>query len=88
MKKNKNGKVDVEQVLFREPSVHAERIGVTANGCVIKLDGNVGSYSGKWAAEKAALSDNVWSWAERDEAERRTSSAPGGKIVEDRITIR
>jgi osmotically-inducible protein OsmY len=55
MKNDKDLKRDVELELLWEPSVNAERIGVTAKGGVIELDGHVGSFSEKWAAEKAAL---------------------------------
>jgi len=37
-----------------EPSVNAAHIGVTANNGVVTLAGDVGSYSEKWAAERAA----------------------------------
>jgi len=46
---------DVEQELRWEPSVHAEKIGVSVNMGVVELDGHVGSYYEKWAAEQAAL---------------------------------
>jgi osmotically-inducible protein OsmY len=48
-------KSDVEAELRWEPSVHAEQIGVSAKNGVVQLDGNVGSYYEKWAAERAAL---------------------------------
>jgi len=37
-----------------DPSVNAADIGVTANNGVVTLTGHVGSYSEKWAAERAA----------------------------------
>lgn len=55
MKNDKDLKRDVEAELLWEPSVMAERIGVSARGGVIQLDGQVESYYEKWAAEKAAL---------------------------------
>jgi osmotically-inducible protein OsmY len=36
---------------------------------------------------KIILSGNVHSWAERQEAERAAWSAPGVKLVEDRLTV-
>lgn len=48
-------KNDVEQELRWEPSVHAEKIGVSINKGVVELDGHVGSFYEKWAAEQAAL---------------------------------
>ena len=48
-------KSDVETELNWDPSVHAEKIGVSVNDGVVQLDGHVGSYYEKWAAEKAAL---------------------------------
>jgi osmotically-inducible protein OsmY len=55
MKNDQDLKRDVELELLWEPSVNADRIGVTAKAGVIELDGHVRSYSEKWAAEKAAL---------------------------------
>jgi osmotically-inducible protein OsmY len=46
---------DVEQELRWEPSVCAEKIGVSVNNGVVELDGHVGSWYEKWAAERAAL---------------------------------
>lgn len=48
-------KDNVEQELRWEPSVHAEKIGVSVNKGVVELDGHVGSFYEKWAAEQAAL---------------------------------
>ena len=48
-------KNDVEQELRWEPSVRAEKIGVSVNNGVVELDGHVGSLYEKWAAERAAL---------------------------------
>jgi len=55
MKNDTQLKSDVEAELNWEPSVHAEQIGVSAKDGVVELDGQVGSYSEKWAAERAAL---------------------------------
>lgn len=55
MKNDQQLKSDVEMELRWEPSVHAERIGVSAKGGVVQLDGQVDSYYEKWAAERAAL---------------------------------
>jgi osmotically-inducible protein OsmY len=46
---------DVEQELRWEPSIRAERIGVSVTDGVIELDGHVDSYFEKWAAETAAM---------------------------------
>jgi osmotically-inducible protein OsmY len=46
---------DVEQELRWEPRLSAERIGVSASGGVVELDGHVDSYFEKWAAERAAM---------------------------------
>ena len=43
----------VEDELEWEPSINAEHIGVTAEDGVVTLTGHVGSYSEKYAAEKA-----------------------------------
>lgn len=48
-------KNDVEQELGWDPSVHAEKIGVSVNMGVVELDGHVGSFYEKWAAEQAAM---------------------------------
>ena len=48
-------KNDVEQELSWDPSVHAEKIGVSVNNGVVELDGHVSSFYEKWAAERAAL---------------------------------
>ena len=55
MKSDAQLKSDVEAELRWEPSVHAEQIGVSAKNGVVELDGQVGSYYEKWAAERAAL---------------------------------
>ena len=55
MKSDAQLKSDVEAELGWEPSVHAEQIGVSAKNGVVELDGQVGSFSEKWAAEHAAL---------------------------------
>jgi len=55
MKSDAQLKSDVEAELRWEPSVHAEQIGVSAKSGVVELDGHVGSYYEKWAAERAAL---------------------------------
>ena len=46
---------DVQQELHWDPSVSAEKIGVSVNNGVVELDGHVGSFFEKWAAERAAL---------------------------------
>src|ERR1700677_2293998 len=46
---------DVEQELRWDPSVCAEKIGVSVNNGVVELDGHVSSLFEKWAAETAAL---------------------------------
>ena len=46
---------DVEQALQWDPSVSAEKIGVSVNKGVVELDGHVGSFYEKLAAERAAL---------------------------------
>ena len=48
-------KHDVEQELSWEPSVNADKIGVSINNGVVELDGHVDSLYQKWAAEQAAL---------------------------------
>src|ERR1700733_7458750 len=55
MKTAETLKNDVEQELRWEPSVCAEKIGVSVNNGVVELDGHVGSLYEKWAAERAAL---------------------------------
>jgi len=55
MKSDAQLKSDVEAELRWDPSVHAEQIGVSAKSGVVELDGQVGSYYEKWAAERAAL---------------------------------
>ena len=55
MKANEQLKYDVEQALSWAPSVHAEQIGVSVKDGVVELDGHVGSYYEKWAAEQGAL---------------------------------
>lgn len=48
-------KSDIEQELSWDPSVRAEKIGVSVNDGAVELNGHVGSYYEKWAAERAAL---------------------------------
>jgi osmotically-inducible protein OsmY len=55
MKNDAQLKSDVELELRWEPSVHAEQIGVSVKDGVVELDGHVGSYYDKWAAERAAM---------------------------------
>jgi osmotically-inducible protein OsmY len=55
MKSDAQLKADVEDELHWDPSVHAEQIGVSAKNGVVELDGHVGSYYEKYAAERAAL---------------------------------
>ena len=55
MKTSEQLKSDVEQELRFDPSVHAEQIGVSIRNGVVELDGHVGSYYEKWAAERDAL---------------------------------
>lgn len=55
MKTDRQLKEDVEQELRWEPSVRDEQIGVSAKKGVVQLDGEIGSYAEKWAAEQAAL---------------------------------
>jgi len=47
---------DVEQEHRWAPGVRAERIGASVAGGVAELDGHVGSYFEKWAAERASRS--------------------------------
>jgi len=55
MKNDAQLQTDVEQELRWEPSVRAEKIGVTVNNGVVELDGQVDNYFEKWAAERAAM---------------------------------
>jgi osmotically-inducible protein OsmY len=55
MKNDEQLQADVEQELRWEPSVHAERIGVSVTGGVVELDGHVESLFEKWGAERAAM---------------------------------
>lgn len=55
MKNDQDLKRDVEAELRWEPSVNAERIGVSAKSGVIELNGHVDNFYEKWAAEKAAF---------------------------------
>jgi osmotically-inducible protein OsmY len=55
MKNDEQLQADVEQELRWEPSVHAERIGVSVTGGVVELDGHVESLYEKWGAERAAM---------------------------------
>lgn len=45
---------DVLQELAADPSVNAEKIGVSVNGGIVTLSGKVESFYEKWQAEKAA----------------------------------
>jgi osmotically-inducible protein OsmY len=53
MKNDTQLKQDVEMELRWEPSVHAERIGVSVKNGVVELDGHVDSFYEKWSAERA-----------------------------------
>ena len=55
MKTAEQLKNDVEQELRWDPSDRSEQIGVSVNDGVVELDGHVGSYYEKWAAERDAL---------------------------------
>ena len=55
MKTAEQMKRDVEQELSWDPSIHAEQIGVSVKGGVVELDGHVGSFYEKWAAERDAM---------------------------------
>jgi len=55
MKNDAQLKSDVEAELRWDPSIHAEQIGVSVKSGVVELDGHVGSYYEKWAAERDAL---------------------------------
>lgn len=55
MKHDEQLQFDVEQELGWEPSVRAEQIGVSVRNGVVELNGHVGSYFEKWAAERAVL---------------------------------
>jgi len=55
MKSDTQLKADVEAELRWDPSIHAEQIGVSVKDSVVELDGQVGSYYEKWAAERDAL---------------------------------
>jgi osmotically-inducible protein OsmY len=55
MKTAEQLKNDVEQELRWDPSVHSEQIGVSVKDGVVELDGHVGSFYEKWAAERDAL---------------------------------
>ncbi len=55
MNTNMQLKADVEQELSWDHSIHAEKIGVSVNDGVVELNGHVGSFYEKWAAERAAL---------------------------------
>lgn len=45
---------DVLQELAADPSVNAEKIGVSVSGAIVSLSGKVESFYEKWQAEKAA----------------------------------
>jgi len=53
MKSDREIQLDVLDELRWEPSVNATGIGVTVKDGVVTLEGTVGSYAEKWAAEKA-----------------------------------
>jgi osmotically-inducible protein OsmY len=55
MKTDRELQEEVERELSMDPSVHAERIGVTAKDGIVRLDGEVGSVGDKYAADRAAL---------------------------------
>ncbi len=55
MKTDEQIKNDVEDELAWDPSVHAEQVGVSVRDGVVQLNGTVGSYYEKWAAEQAAF---------------------------------
>lgn len=55
MKNDEQLQSDVEKELRWEPSVDAAQIGVSVKKGVVELDGHVGSYYEKWAAERAAM---------------------------------
>jgi len=56
MKSDAQLKSDVQAELRWDPAVaHDEQIGVSVKSGVVELDGHVGSYFEKWAAERAAL---------------------------------
>ena len=55
MKNDEQLQADVEQELRWEPSVCAEKIGVSVKGGVVELDGHVDSFYEKWGAERAAM---------------------------------
>ncbi|MGA2136720.1 MAG: BON domain-containing protein [Bryobacteraceae bacterium] len=55
MKNDQQLQSDVEQELRWEPSVCAEKIGVSVKGGVVELDGHVDSFYEKWGAERAAM---------------------------------
>ena len=46
---------DVQEELRWDPSIHAERIGVSVKNGVVELDGHVDSLWDKYAAERAAM---------------------------------
>ena len=55
MKNDEQLQSDIEQELRWDPSIRAERIGVSVNSGVVELDGHVESFYEKWAAERAAM---------------------------------
>jgi len=55
MKDDEQLQSDVEQELRWDPSIRAERIGVSVKSGVVELDGHVESFYEKWAAERAAM---------------------------------
>ena len=50
MKDDEQLQSDVEQELRWDPSIRAERIGVSVKSGVVELDGHVESFYEKWAA--------------------------------------
>lgn len=54
MKSNQQLQQDILAELAYEPSIDAASIGVTCDDGVVTLTGDVGTYSQKWAAERAA----------------------------------
>ncbi|HVW22096.1 MAG TPA: BON domain-containing protein [Opitutaceae bacterium] len=55
MKTDKQLKADIENELGWEPSLKAEKIGVSVNDGIVQLSGQVGSFAEKYAAQRAAL---------------------------------
>jgi len=53
MKSDRDLQIDVLDELRWEPGVNATDIGATVKDGVVTLEGTVGSYAEKWAAERA-----------------------------------